>query len=157
MPEYVAFLRTLAIGPSDDGDLRAAYQRYRQNIKSPGRDVFYGELDAVLDDRDALRVFIRKVIDERRSGFENAYGVADAVGESEAALAALRAYLEQRANQDFARYWELWTTPYSNVRTLPGFRALLRDAGIVDYWRQSGQWGDFCKPTGPGPDDFECR
>jgi serine/threonine protein kinase/tetratricopeptide (TPR) repeat protein len=157
MPEYVAFLRTLALGPSDDGDLRAAYQRYRQNIKSPGRDVFYGELDAVLDDRDALRVFIRKVIDERRSGFENAYGVADAVGESEAALAALRAYLEQRANQDFARYWELWTTPYSNVRTLPGFRALLRDAGIVDYWRQSGQWGDFCKPTGPGPDDFECR
>ena len=155
MPEYVAFLRTLALGPSSDGDLRAAYQRYRQNIKSPGRDVFYGELGAVLDDRVALRSFIRKQVDDRSPGYEHAYGIADAVGEPEAALASVHAYLDQRANQSFARYWELWTTPYSNVRTLPGFKALLRDAGIVDYWRQSGRWGDFCKPV--GDDDFECR
>jgi hypothetical protein len=41
------------------------------------------------------------------------------------------------------------------MRTLPGFKQILRDAGIVDYWRATGKWGDFCKPV--GSDDFECR
>lgn len=153
MPEYVAFMRTLALGPSADGDLRTAYQRYRQNITSPGRDMFYGEVGAVLDDRAALRAFIRNEVEERRPGFEHAYGIADAVGEPDAALSALRAYLEQR--QGYAKHWELWTAPYSNVRTLPGFKTLLREAGIAGYWRQSGRWGDFCKSV--GDDDFECR
>jgi hypothetical protein len=41
------------------------------------------------------------------------------------------------------------------VRALPGFKALLREARIVDYWQKTGKWGDFCKPA--GADDFECR
>ena len=29
------------------------------------------------------------------------------------------------------------------------------DAGLQDYWRQSGKWSDFCGPV--GKDDFECH
>ena len=32
--------------------------------------------------------------------------------------------------------------------------ALMRETGLVDYWRQTGEWGDVCRPV--GDDDFEC-
>ncbi len=31
----------------------------------------------------------------------------------------------------------------------------MREAGLADYWRQSGQWADSCGPV--GEDDFECH
>ena len=32
---------------------------------------------------------------------------------------------------------------------------LLVETGVVDYWRQTGKWGDGCAPV--GEDDFQCR
>ena len=29
------------------------------------------------------------------------------------------------------------------------------DTGLVDLWRQTGKWGDSCKPV--GTDDFQCQ
>ena len=117
--------------------------------------MFQGELEPLLDDRAALRAMIRKIVEERRPLFGYVYGIADAVDEPEVALTSLRARIDAPGNRDFTKYWEAWILPYSSVRTLPAFKALLRDAGIVDYWRQTGKWGDFCKPV--GADDFECR
>ncbi len=34
------------------------------------------------------------------------------------------------------------------------FRQQAIQEGLVDYWRQSGNWGDMCRPL--GEDDFEC-
>jgi TolB-like protein/Tfp pilus assembly protein PilF len=34
------------------------------------------------------------------------------------------------------------------------FHQYVIQAGLVDYWRQSGTWGDMCRPL--GEDDFEC-
>jgi hypothetical protein len=51
--------------------------------------------------------------------------------------------------------FSLWRPINTSVRRLPGFKALLREQAFVDYWRKSGNWGDFCKPL--GDDDFECR
>jgi len=34
------------------------------------------------------------------------------------------------------------------------FHQLIMQAGLVDYWRKSGKWGDMCRPR--GEDDFEC-
>ena len=37
-------------------------------------------------------------------------------------------------------------------------RNVFRVAGVyaiaVEYWRESGNWGDYCRPV--GADDFEC-
>ena len=41
------------------------------------------------------------------------------------------------------------------LRTDPRFKVIVRDLGLVDYWRASDKWGDFCKPS--GKDDFECH
>ena len=49
---------------------------------------------------------------------------------------------------------EMWRPMHKPMRRLPGFKDLLRDMGLVDYWRGTGNWGDFCRPL--GDDDFEC-
>jgi len=49
----------------------------------------------------------------------------------------------------------LWLPNLSGLRSDPRFKETLRATGLVDYFRSSGKWGDFCKPA--GVDDFECR
>lgn len=48
----------------------------------------------------------------------------------------------------------LWRPALSEVRRQPGFETLVRDLGLVDYWRASGDWGDFCRDNGSG--SFVC-
>jgi TolB-like protein len=50
---------------------------------------------------------------------------------------------------------EVWRPVFAGLRSEPVFRELLRKMGIVDYWRATGNWGDFCKPV--GAKDFECH
>jgi TolB-like protein len=47
----------------------------------------------------------------------------------------------------------LWHPIMSDVRREPGFKNLVRDVGLVSYWRESG-WPEYCRPL--GNDDFEC-
>ena len=47
-----------------------------------------------------------------------------------------------------------WLPYMKQVRQHPDFKTLLIDIGLVDYWRSTGKWGDFCRPV--GDDDFEC-
>ena len=43
--------------------------------------------------------------------------------------------------------------PYAPVRKTERFKAFVRNAGLVDYWRAKG-WPDLCRPM--GADDFVC-
>jgi TolB-like protein/DNA-binding winged helix-turn-helix (wHTH) protein len=47
----------------------------------------------------------------------------------------------------------LWAPLMRDVRKLPAFKEVVRDLGLVDYWRAYG-WSDFCHPT--GDEDFAC-
>lgn len=42
---------------------------------------------------------------------------------------------------------------YAAVRKTERFKALVREAGLVDYWKARG-WPDLCRPV--GADDFAC-
>jgi adenylate cyclase len=46
-----------------------------------------------------------------------------------------------------------WRPAYAPVRKTERFKALVRKAGLVDYWRAKG-WPDLCHPV--GADDFVC-
>jgi hypothetical protein len=46
-----------------------------------------------------------------------------------------------------------WSPPYALLRKRDRFKILLRNAGLVDYWRTRG-WPDLCRPI--GADDFVC-
>jgi adenylate cyclase len=47
----------------------------------------------------------------------------------------------------------VWMPTFRNVRKDPRFKDLLRDLKIVEYWRATGNWGNFARPV--GADDFE--
>ena len=48
-----------------------------------------------------------------------------------------------------------WRPIMKPMRQLPGFKDLVTKIGLVDYWRTTSNWGEFCHPT--GEDDFECN
>ena len=43
---------------------------------------------------------------------------------------------------------------FSRIWDRDEFHQQIVQAGLVDYWRESGKWGDMCRPL--GEDDFEC-
>jgi tetratricopeptide (TPR) repeat protein len=47
----------------------------------------------------------------------------------------------------------VWYPPFAPIRKTERFKALMRKAGLVDYWRAKG-WPDLCHPV--GADDFVC-
>ena len=51
----------------------------------------------------------------------------------------------------------LWMQPFRIYRTSPEFKQLMRDRGIVEYWRET-RFPENCRPivTTSGEDDFEC-
>ena len=70
-------------------------------------------------------------------------------GDDQLALEGLRKAFGPGAN-----VFVLWRPLFRNVRQLPGFKTLVRDLHLIDYWRASGTWGEFCHPL--GQDDFAC-
>jgi hypothetical protein len=47
----------------------------------------------------------------------------------------------------------IWDPLYAPLRKTERFKVLVRNAGLVDYWRARG-WPDLCRPL--GADDFVC-
>jgi TolB-like protein len=72
------------------------------------------------------------------------------LGDADLAVQALRkAVLEIGSLPAFT----IWYPFLRQTRQTPAFKELIRDLGIYDYWRASGNWGDFARPL--GDDDFE--
>jgi tetratricopeptide (TPR) repeat protein len=63
---------------------------------------------------------------------------------------ALRAISDTR-RKNFL--WELYLPLYSDVRRTAGFKSLMRNLGLVEYWDIYG-WPDFCRPQ--SSEEFEC-
>jgi adenylate cyclase len=72
-------------------------------------------------------------------------------GEFELALQVNREVIRS----DSTTIWTIWRPIHKGMRQLPGFKDFVREFGLVDYWRTSGNWGEFCHPI--GEDDFECE
>lgn len=68
-------------------------------------------------------------------------------GDPELAVRLLhRTYLELGSTT----YLLLWNPPLAPARSLPEFEQLVTELGMVDYWRSTGAWGDFCRPSTQG-------
>ena len=162
-PHFVAFFRQLA-GKRPGGleALRALHRRVLQSNAHVDTPAFR-DLGKVLDDREAMLAITRKALADPAyaAGDLGTWAhVADALGDAGLAVAALRQQME--ATPGFKEgtlpqypYYRFWVIPYSSVRSLPQYKQLLVQAGVVDTWRASGTWGDGCGPVGDR--DFQCR
>ena len=162
-PQFVAFFRQLA-GKRPGGleALRDLHHRLLQHYKQFDTPSFH-DLGKVLDNREAMLSVTRKALADEAYGADNMElwaTVADALGDADLAVIALRKELEdaqgfKEGTMAQVPYYSFWILPYSGVRSHPEFKKLLVEAGVVDYWRQSGTWGDGCGPV--GNQDFQCR
>ena len=158
-PDQVAFARQLA--GKRPGGLDALRTLHRRLLdEEPPDTPAYRALGNVLHDRGAMLAVVRKVIEDGdEDGLVWAADVADALGDADLTVTAMRKQFEtqegfKEGSMTPYSYVILWIYPYSGVRAHPGFKQLLIETGVADYWRQSGQWGDGCKPV--GKEDFEC-
>ncbi|MXO60373.1 TIR domain-containing protein [Altererythrobacter salegens] len=72
-------------------------------------------------------------------------------GRDQVAVNLLRIAMERPGgNGNF----NLWHPAVSEARKLPEFRKLLADLRIPEVWRESGDWGDYCRPT--SNNEIEC-
>lgn len=161
--DFVAFFRQLA-GKRPGGlpALRALHGRLLQHGERFDTQSFH-DLGKVLGEREAMLAVTRKALSDEAYGGDIMgvwASVADALGDTDLTVIALRNQLE--ASEGFEDgsmsqfpYYVFWVLPYSSVRSHPEFKKLLVEAGVVEYWRQSGKWGDGCGPVGDG--DFECK
>jgi TolB-like protein len=141
------------------GDRTAVKAALASNADNP---VQQGGLDerslANLDEPSAALRQLRLNLDDPRTGADIfaltwAMEWAAYLGDPQLALqAARRAAGLGVSFETWA--WSIWRPVMKDVRRQPGFKALLKEMGVVDYWRATGDWGDFCKPL--GSDDFEC-
>jgi len=65
-------------------------------------------------------------------------------GDTDQALNILRTYYDRAENiaWNFIPS-EFWRPNYREMRKLDGFKDLLREIGLVDYWQSTKNWGDF--------------
>ena len=149
-PEYNRFLRLLSREDTDPQALRDQYRLLQDSEKGSLPD-YLRELAPVLGDRPGmLEVLRREFAAQPSSAIAQ---TADALGDADLALASLRSGWDGR-RLEYDDYWSLWIAPYSALRTLPGYKVLMRESGLADHWRQTGDWGDVCRPV--SDDDFEC-
>ena len=78
-------------------------------------------------------------------------GFADYFDDTDLALAALRRSYVDFGGTNIGMIWRPFRNP---LRADPRFKDIVRDLGLVDYYRESGNWGDFCRPL--PADDFTC-
>jgi len=147
--DLAALLRGLAQPDADPQTLRELFQRLRSENDRPSR--LSDDLAAAIPDRQRMLAVLRKAFEE---GEEINPRFADALGDRDLAFAALRSYLRRFRGGTYT-WSEPWLLVHSGTRADPRFKKLMREAGLVDYWRKSGKWPDFCGPV--GEDDFECH
>ncbi len=147
--EHTALLRAWNRGAPP-----ATLREHLRHYQDPVQMSVELELPALIEQPEAarhrlLRAFDDPAYQDSTRQFRLAVWAA-LFGDIDLALGALRrAYVELQSQVSFL----IWLPIYRPVRADPRFKQLLRDLGLVDYWRASGNWGEFARPA--GAEDFE--
>jgi TolB-like protein len=131
-----------------------------------------GEQKDILSIRDipeipsSLYTLLKRYIQSPEAGLaelRRGYAIDNLSGKTLEAIAILAAYfddpefavkaMERSVALSSLSLYYYWSPLFHEARQLPQFKELVRDIGLVDYWKEYG-WPDICRPI--GEDDFEC-
>jgi TolB-like protein/Tfp pilus assembly protein PilF len=129
-------LATLVAAP-DRADASRVFKVFASNLNRPESGVV--ALHAVYDDPTSDNVAIML----------NVALLAAYYGDVDLSVAALR----RQARTFPALLQFTWTPLMQEVRSHPGFKSMLAELGLDDYWRAAG-WPEHCRPV--GAEDFTC-
>ncbi|MGD9965612.1 MAG: adenylate/guanylate cyclase domain-containing protein [Hyphomonadaceae bacterium] len=94
-------------------------------------------------DRNRIRHAALAMLELTRGRQFNPFSIAAVLaeaGELDASFAMLQEiYQSPRMGTD-----AIFNTPYAELRREPRFMIIARDAGLIQYWRETGRWPDFC-------------
>ena len=151
-PDRVAERELMILLHERDADRIAAWIEALPPTEIP-RNALYSPLLDVLDvPEDAVSMLEEVYADDSRrwpSKLHDIALLAAYFGDADLALQTIG----EEVRYVTARQGALWFPIMTEVRKLPGFKTLVRDLRLVEYWRASG-WADLCRPL--GDDDFEC-
>jgi len=150
-PDWWALQRSWARGDAPD---RVMMRAQRHLSASRALMPFYSSLAEVAQDLERALALIRPAFVDRAYQDPSRMSIlahwAAHFGDTELAIAALRrAYIDLRG----ITVANIWFPVQVETRRLPSFKALVNDLGLYDYWRKTGNWGNFARPI--GADDFE--
>lgn len=156
LAERTALLHMLGRAEVAPAQFKAQFARL---VELTGPDSLDARVFRLIDDPAAAQKELRAAYDSQRKSGEPLRVIiqyADAMGDHELAMEALRsAVVSPSWRAPYELGYLLWYPYKTGLRADPRFKQLLREIGLVDYWRTTGNWGDYCSPT--GPEDFECR
>jgi len=136
------FRRWLAMEGTDSGPMD-------EFLAGTGLEGKWGSPDEILP---ILHRWLDELPARRRGLFVYRAMYAALHGDNELALAYLR---REYDDAGFGSYFLMWHPALREVRKNPGFKSFVRELGLLDMWRASGRWNDYCHPL--GSDDFECQ
>jgi TolB-like protein/DNA-binding winged helix-turn-helix (wHTH) protein len=113
------------------------------------------QLSAELDRPEKALADLRGILKDRRAAIHSGWGIKPAIWAAYLGDPRLAFELIHRVSLDTTYTRIVWAPFFSDMRRLPEFKALMTELKLVDFWRTTGKWGDFCKPVGAA--DFECR
>ena len=148
--EHTALFREWNL--SDGGKTTAQFSRYleSQTVRMP----FLADCLESLDRPEAAPAVLRQAFDDPANQDTTRMMIiglhAGFYGDGDLTVRALRRSL---LDLDYAAKYMLWWPFRNGARQTAGFKQLVRDLGFYDYWRASGNWGNFARPV--GDDDFE--
>ena len=152
--DSMALMRSLSNRAVDPAVLRAQLGSLSRDQRpiSTLRDAVIGDMDH----RDAALTTLRRLFADQTTQNSGAMlwlaAFADYFDDPDLALAALRRSYVDFGGTNVGMMWR----PYRNpLRNDPRFKDIVRDLGLADYFRDSGNWGDYCRPISGGA-DFEC-
>ncbi len=159
LPGNKDFLYTLALVCAMESGDRELVKKHLEKVLSrnpdhqhPSEAITYA-MGPLLDDPEEALEALRRF--DADGAHDNPLGRAIItvwaawLGDDRLALKQFQQLIDSRV----AAFFIIWRPIQHGMRMLPGFKDFLRQLGLVDYWRATGNWSDFCRPV--GEEDFE--